>query len=43
MKICRLTLLWVVAVCAIAAASIKAQAQEKLKAAAALTDWAEAL
>jgi len=33
----------VVAVCAIPAASIKAQAQEKLEAAAALTSWAEAL
>jgi hypothetical protein len=43
MKIYRLTLLWVVAMCAIAAASIKAQPQEKLEAVAALTDWLEAL
>src|SRR5262249_32468666 len=43
MNICRLTFLCVVAVCVIAAAPMKAQAQEKLEAAAALTEWAEAL
>jgi hypothetical protein len=42
-EICRLTLLWVAALCAIAAASIKAQAQGKLEAATALTGWSEAL